>query len=138
MRIIDKLPLRVFGFSVMMLITATIASAEMAQLERGRKIAQIHCARCHVVGEFNPMGGISSTPSFYLLVREFEDWEARFKTFYARRPHPAFISIIGIGRAREDLPANAHPISLPPQAVRDVIAYVRTLRKAPRKDQSNN
>jgi mono/diheme cytochrome c family protein len=137
MRILNSLSPNVLAFLVVLLAMIG-APADAAQLERGRKISQSHCARCHVVGEFNRMGGISSTPSFYLLVREFDDWETRFKTFYTRRPHPAFISIIGIGRPREDLPANAHPISLPPQAVSDVIAYVRTLRKAPTKDQSNN
>lgn len=96
---------------------------------RGRKIARQHCARCHVVGQFNRMGGISSTPSFYLLVREFKDWRVRFETFYARRPHPAFLSIAGTQRLRKNLPANAHPIVLQRKAIADVIAYVETLRK---------
>ena len=37
--------------------------------EKGRKIATTHCARCHVVGDFNPSGGIGSTPSFQLLAK---------------------------------------------------------------------
>ena len=37
--------------------------------EAGRKISETHCARCHVVGDFNPMGGIGSTPSFQLLAK---------------------------------------------------------------------
>ena len=34
---------------------------------RGKTVAERHCARCHVVGDFNPYGGIGSTPSFQLL-----------------------------------------------------------------------
>ncbi len=46
----------------------------------GRKIAETHCARCHVVGDFNPMGGIGSTPSFQLLAKR-NDWLERFENF---------------------------------------------------------
>ena len=115
--------------AIMLPVSITGVHAAAGDIKRGQEIARIHCARCHVVGAFNRMGGISSTPSFYLLVRAFKDWRQRFETFYARRPHPAFISITGIGRKREDLPANAHPIELPEQAVQDVIAYAQTLRK---------
>lgn len=101
-----------------------------ADLEKGRKISQLHCARCHVIGDFNPNGGISSTPSFQLLVKAFKDWRERFSTFYARRPHPAFLSIKGVGRLRADLPPNAHPVELPKQALDDILAYVETLRPA--------
>ena len=122
---------RVFASSLLFvtLWQAATAAAGQSGLERGREIARVHCARCHVVGDFNRMGGISSTPSFFLLVREFKDWRQRFKTFYARRPHPAFISITGIGRLRQDLPVNAHPIALPKQAIQDIITYAQTLRK---------
>ena len=110
---------------------ATLGKDAQPSVEKGKRIARLHCARCHVVGEFNRMGGISSTPSFYLLVRAFKDWRERFETFYARRPHPAFLSIKGQGRLRQDLPANAHPVVLERRAVADVIAYVETLRKKP-------
>ena len=126
-----KLPARILSTLLFMCTAMDFSSSATAgNLARGREIARVHCARCHVVGDFNRMGGISSTPSFFLLVREFDDWRARFETFYARRPHPAFITITGIGRSRSDLPANAHPITLPLSAVADVISYVQTLPKA--------
>lgn len=62
-------------------------------IEAGRKISQAQCARCHVIGDFNPNGGISSTPSFQMMVNALPDWEERFSTFYAHRPHPAAVEI---------------------------------------------
>lgn len=96
--------------------------------ERGRKIAEEHCSRCHVVGDYNPNGGISSTPSFQLLVKRRPDYRERFETFFARRPHPAFISIKGAGRLLEHLPPNAAPIELPREAIADILAFVETLK----------
>jgi hypothetical protein len=98
-----------------------------ADLENGRKLAREHCARCHVVGEGNKFGGIGSTPSFRLLVTAFKDWRTRFKTFYARRPHPAFLSIEGKGRLRKDLPPNAHPVELPARSIDDLVALAEHL-----------
>jgi mono/diheme cytochrome c family protein len=37
--------------------------------QKGREVSVTHCARCHVVGDHNPYGGIGSTPSFQLLAR---------------------------------------------------------------------
>ena len=71
-----------------------LAAQEKGDIDEGRKIAQLHCTRCHVVGDFNPGGGISSTPSFQLLVKRRPDYKERFETFFARRPHPAFLSIM--------------------------------------------
>ncbi len=107
---------------------APLAAEEAGDIENGRKIAQLHCTRCHVVGDFNPSGGISSTPSFQLLVKRRPDYKERFATFYARRPHPAFLSIKGIGRIRPDLPPNAQPVELTLQDVRDVSAFIETLK----------
>lgn len=107
---------------------APLAAEETGDIENGRKIAQLHCTRCHVVGDYNPGGGISSTPSFQLLVKRRPDYKERFATFYARRPHPAFLSIKGIGRIRPDLPPNAQPVELTLQDVRDVAAFIETLK----------
>ncbi len=52
-----------FAVAIRVAASFPIASAQ-AGSEAGRKIAETHCARCHVVGDFNPMGGIGSTPSF--------------------------------------------------------------------------
>ncbi len=47
--------------------------------EAGHKMSLEHCARCHVIGDFNPFGGIGSTPSFQLLAKR-SDWLERFQT----------------------------------------------------------
>jgi len=109
------------------ILTAMGVQAE-GDIEAGRRVAEQHCSRCHVVGDFNPMGGISSTPSFQLLVKRRPDYRDRFETFYARRPHPAFVSIKGIGRPHANLPPNAAPVELLPAAVEDIIAFVETLK----------
>ena len=105
-----------------------LAAQEAGNIGAGRKIAQTHCARCHVVGDFNPGGGISSTPSFQLLVKRRPDYKERFRTFFARRPHPAFLSIKGIGRIRPDLPPNAQPVELSETDVLDISAFIETLK----------
>lgn len=102
--------------------------AMAADIARGKDISEQQCARCHVVGDFNPNGGISSTPSFQLLVKRRPDYRERFETFYARRPHPAFVIIEGVERLMPELPVNASPVTLPIEAVADIVAFVETLK----------
>ncbi len=115
---------------VIMLLSGNnpLAAQESGDIDKGQKIATEHCTRCHVVGDFNPGGGISSTPSFQLLVKRRPDYKERFATFFVRRPHPAFLSIKGIGRIRPDLPPNAHPVELTEEDVRNISAFVETLK----------
>lgn len=116
---------------IAMLITtwATSVSAQnKGNIAEGRKVAQKTCTRCHVVGDFNPGGGISSTPSFQLLVKRRPDYKERFRTFFTRRPHPAFLSIKGVGRIRPDLPPNAQPVELTEQDVKNIAAFIETLK----------
>ncbi len=108
--------------------TTALMAQDEGSIDKGRKVAQKHCTRCHVVGNFNPNGGISSTPSFQLLVKRRPDYQERFQTFYARRPHPAFLSIKGIGRIRPDLPPNAMPVELTEKDVQHISAFVETLK----------
>jgi len=103
-------------------------AASDGSVDEGRKISQANCTRCHVVGTFNPNGGISSTPSFQLLVNALKDWQERFDTFYARPPHPAVIIIKGIKKSN-DLPYNAAPLELTQQNVKDITAFAKTLKK---------
>ena len=116
-----------------LLLVALTAVADPAvadgDVEAGRKVAQQHCSRCHVIGNYNKYGGIGSTPSFQLLANSFPDYKDRFATFYARRPHPVFVIIEGYGRHMPELPPNAAPVKLPLRAVADVLAFVETLRK---------
>ncbi len=120
------LPFLLFGA-----VGAPVAAEENADIVKGREVAAQHCTRCHVVGNINPTGGISSTPSFQMLVKRRPDYKDRFETFFARRPHPAFLSIKGVGRIRPDLPPNAEPIELTEQDVDNVLAFVETLKVDP-------
>ena len=93
--------------------------------EAGRKISEIHCARCHVVGDFNPMGGIGSTPSFQLLAKR-DDWLDRFETFFERRPHPVFVRVPGVARWTK-LPSHVKEFAVTPANIDDIIAFMETL-----------
>jgi cytochrome c553 len=108
--------------------TSSVSAQQNGSIGEGRKVAEKTCTRCHVVGDFNPGGGISSTPSFQLLVKRRPDYKERFRTFFARRPHPAFLSIKGVGRIRPDLPPNAQPVELTEQDVVNIAAFIETLK----------
>ncbi|MGD9867997.1 MAG: hypothetical protein AB7U38_08390 [Hyphomicrobiales bacterium] len=109
---------------------ATLAGhARAADAAAGKTTAEAHCTRCHVVGTFNPHGGISSTPSFQLLVDRRPDYKERFLTFYVRRPHPAFLTVTGLNnRAMPHLPANAAPVEISLQDVENIALFVETLK----------
>ena len=92
----------------------------------GRKISETHCARCHVVGDFNPMGCIGSTPSFQLLAKR-DDWLERFETFFERRPPPVFVRVPGVARWTE-LPSHVTEFEVTPANLDDIIAFVETLQ----------
>ena len=44
-------------------LTASAALAD-GDPEKGRVLSEQHCSRCHVIGDFNPFGGIGNTASF--------------------------------------------------------------------------
>lgn len=112
-------------------VAAAPSAASAGDVESGRRIAEQHCSRCHVVGSFNPMGGIGSTPSFQMLVKRRPDYRDRFETFFARRPHPAFLSVKGVGRPLPELPANAAPVEITQEDVENVAAFAETLKPKP-------
>ena len=73
---------------------------------KGRNLAIEKCARCHVIGDHNPYGGINSTPSFWIFARKPEVYTERLRTFDQRRPH------IGI------------ELTLKPEQIEDILTYV--------------
>ena len=95
--------------------------------EKGRRIAIKHCARCHVVGDHNPYGGIGSTPSFQLLAKR-QDYLERFQTFYERRPHPVYVRVPGVPKWTE-LPSFVEEFTVNLDDIENIIAFVETLRK---------
>lgn len=92
----------------------------------GRKLAIQHCARCHVVGDHNPYGGIGSTPSFQWLAKR-GDYLERFSTFFERRPHPVYVRVPGNERLT-DLPSFVAEFTVTAENIEDLIAFIETLR----------
>ncbi|RMD61747.1 MAG: hypothetical protein D6826_09115 [Alphaproteobacteria bacterium] len=110
------------------------AAAAGGNVEAGRRLAEHHCARCHVISpDINPYGGINSTPSFPLLARR-DDWLERFQTFYERRPHPVFVRIPDVPRWTK-LPSHVKEFTIQPTDIDDIIAFVEALR-AQKKNKS--
>jgi mono/diheme cytochrome c family protein len=54
----------VMGILLLVTLTAVaVPAAADGDVEAGRKVAEQHCSRCHVVGDYNKYGGIGSTPT---------------------------------------------------------------------------
>lgn len=120
-----RLPLSSALVALLAALTAPEPVRAAGDPAEGQKIAELHCSRCHVIGEQNRMGGIGSTPSFPLL-RRMDDWRERFESFYARRPHPVHVRVEGIPKW-SDLPSNAAEFRLTLDDVDHILAFVETL-----------
>jgi hypothetical protein len=107
---------------------AGAAAAEEDLVEKGRDLAERHCIRCHVVREDKPFTGISSTPSFRLLVTALPDWQERFRTFYERRPHPAVVRFRGFTPLSEDEPPT-QTVDLFLEDVEAIVAFAESLHE---------
>jgi len=111
-------------------LTGTAAAGSTDQVAAGRSLSEQYCSRCHVIGDFNPTGGIGSTPSFQLLVNAFDDWADRFETFQARRPHPSFVRVTGYPYPDPKVfPPNATPVVIDLDDIAAIRAFAGTLRK---------
>ena len=108
------------------LLTPAAAPRAAGDVAAGRKLAIQHCARCHVVGDHNPYGGIGSTPSFQWLVKR-ADYLERFATFFERRPHPVYVRVPGTERPT-DLPSFVAEFTVTAENIEDLIAFVETLK----------
>ncbi len=93
---------------------------------KGKALAEHHCARCHVVGDFNKFGGIGSTPSFQVIAG-MSDGAERFQTFYERRPHPAFVTVPDVPKWSK-APPYADPFTVSAESVDDLLAFIKTLK----------
>lgn len=95
--------------------------------ENGRRIAELHCQRCHVVSPQNRYAGINSTPSFMILA-SLKDWEERFLSFFERPPHPVLVRVPGVPRKSSGQTAIAE-FEVSPAGVEDLRAYAASLRE---------
>ena len=121
-----------YRYLLLTLLIALPASAEerpSGVAGRGYDLAVEHCTRCHVVPGVNPMGGISSTPSFDLLVT-LGDWKERFGSFYVRRPHPVFVRVPGTPPP-SDIPSHTAEIEMSLDEVDALVAYAEALAQRP-------
>ncbi len=90
---------------------------------RGESLSYTHCGRCHVIGARNRMNGIGSTPSFALL-RVFDDWEYRFRAFYALNPHPSFTQVVGVTAPfNQSRPPPISPLLMTQKELGDIVAF---------------
>ncbi|HCX88110.1 MAG TPA: hypothetical protein DG761_08795 [Gammaproteobacteria bacterium] len=116
----------VFAGVFLLLLSFPLSRAD-GEVEQGFELSRERCSRCHVIGEYNRMGGIGNSPSFTWMVKS-DDWRERFLTFYSRRPHPVFARVSGY-----PLWSNVDPYYPPFEITLDEIdliaAYVETLRE---------
>jgi len=110
------------------ILSAKSALYAQTLIEQGREVSQKQCSRCHVIGDFNPTGGISSTPSFQMMVNALPDWEERFSTFFARRPHPAAVEIRDTPPLTQSMAAMVRVV-IDIEDVDAITAFARTLKK---------
>ena len=96
----------------------------------GRRVAYVKCSRCHVTERGRGIFGIGSTPSFAVM-RGFEDWEARFASFYALNPHVAFTQIEDVTDPfPPDRPSPIAPVTLTLDDLDAILAYVAAVEPA--------
>lgn len=98
------------------------------QITEGFDLSVKRCARCHVIGEYNRLGGIGNTPSFTWMVKS-DDWRERFTTFYTRRPHPVFARVAGYPLWSESDPYYP-PFEITIEEIEAIAAYAGSLRDA--------
>ena len=96
-------------------------------IAKGEKLAKKHCARCHVVGNFNKFGGIGSTPSFQLIMG-MKDGIERFETFFERRPHPVFVRVPSVPKWSE-VPSYATEFTVTARSLDQLLSFVKTIKK---------
>ena len=75
------------------------------------------------------MSGISSTPSFMIMVAALEDWRERFATFHVRLPHPAHLRFEGDDARPQDHPATISEVILRIDDLDAILAYADSLAK---------
>ena len=114
--------------SALLTVTSLPLSRASNSAELGFELSRQLCSRCHVIGEYNRMGGIGNSPSFTWMVKS-SDWRERFLTFYSRRPHPVFTRVPGYA-LWSDAPPYYPPFEITLDEIDLIVAYVETLRNS--------
>lgn len=112
------------ALGLLAMLAAGPAAAD--DIEHGRELVLRHCARCHVVADHNPYGGIGNAPSFHRLVT-WDDGIWRVSTFFERPPHPVFVRMEGVERT-SSAPATAATFRLTREDLDDIVSFAKNLR----------
>lgn len=99
------------GAAVLIGLMAAVPARAGGDPAHGRELAIERCSQCHVIGDYNPLGGVSNTPSFYIFSERLDVYRERLRTFDQRRPH--------LGR----------DLRVPPQDLEDILAYIEALER---------
>ncbi|MEM7041629.1 MAG: hypothetical protein AAF543_02345 [Pseudomonadota bacterium] len=83
---------RTLSAAAITVIIATVAGRAGAEGDagKGRELAERFCKGCHVVGTDNRLGGIDSTPSFFLMSDKLDNYRQRLWSLKRRPPHTAY------------------------------------------------
>lgn len=111
---------------LVLLLLDAVPAAASGDARTGELLAQEHCSRCHVIGEYNKYGGLSSTPSFAGILRQ-EDWRERFETFYVRRPHQVFVRWPGL-ESPSLAPSHVTPFDFNEEKLQQLLRYIDDIR----------
>lgn len=74
-----------FVISAVHVMATTVLAA--GDGDKGRDVAEEFCQGCHVVGTENRLGGIDSTPSFFLMSDKLDNYRQRLRSLKRRPPH---------------------------------------------------
>ena len=108
--------------------TPVAAQAEEGIAQKGKELAQLQCARCHVMPGLRNMG-IGSTPSFKIMVKsKSPSWRDKFEAFYSLPPHPAFVTVKEL-RTERSGPSIIAPIIISLRDLDNLMAFVDELAK---------
>jgi len=118
--------LAILALSIVGLSTERTQAEDPDMINRGLELSKTHCGRCHIV-DADRFGGISSTPSFKIMIIALKDWETRFATFMARNPHPAHVRLDADGPRPDHQPAAIKEVVLSEEDVDAILAYVHRM-----------
>lgn len=104
-------------------------------IKRGLDLSLEHCARCHIVDERDRFAGISSSPSFKIMIEYLQDWEDRFASFMARNPHPAHMRLEGDDPRPAHLPATTKEVILTLDEIEAILAFVDAMAEELKKEK---
>ena len=111
-------------------VERSVITVFTGDVARGETLSLKHCGRCHVVNQKNRHNDIGSTPSFASL-RNFSNWDERFRVFYTLNPHPSFTQIANVTqRFHPSHPPPIVPVEITNEELESILAFVSTLPPA--------